>query len=121
MPPRTPGASLARVRLVWAAVTATPHSPVHTLAAALGIAPSSVYAALRALRDAGYIDYPDACHRARVVRVGLYERKPQSVKREERGTHVPPTRRLFDRVDAPGRLEAGRQEPAIPHNQECDS
>jgi predicted transcriptional regulator len=64
--------SLARVRLVWAAVTAEPCAPIRTLARRLGFAPCVVHNALLVLRGAGYIDFSHGAKRARTIVVGLY-------------------------------------------------
>jgi hypothetical protein len=68
--------SLTLVRRVWGAVTRRPCASVRLLAAETGMAYSTVAAALRVLRAAGYIAYTDGVQGARVIVVGLYERKP---------------------------------------------
>lgn len=49
----------AVIRRVWAIVTAEPDRNGRLIAIDLHLPYSSVYAALRILRDAGYIDYAD--------------------------------------------------------------
>jgi hypothetical protein len=62
-------ASDALTRRVWAAVTRTPCATTKALARELGQANSwsSVAAALRILRDAGYIAFEDGAKNARQV------------------------------------------------------
>jgi DNA-binding IclR family transcriptional regulator len=58
---------LTCVRLVWAAVTAHPDATRRELAAAAGLPLSTTNAAVRKLRDAGYIDYRN--NRNRTTRI----------------------------------------------------
>lgn len=60
----------AYTRRVWAAVTRTPRASTKELAVAVGSPASSygtVAAALRILRDAGYISFADGARRARKI------------------------------------------------------
>jgi len=62
-------------RRVWAEVTRTPNASVTVLAARAGVVKSTVSRALRTLRAAGYIDYPDRTLQARIVKVPFYAKK----------------------------------------------
>lgn len=59
--------TLRNARRVWAAVTAHPQATVRELGGELGMPFGTVAAALRLLRDAGYVEFDAASARARRV------------------------------------------------------
>ncbi len=61
--------STHNIRRVWALISIQPQLPLRALAAQLGLPYSSIGAALRLLKDAGYIDFPKKSERARTVLV----------------------------------------------------
>lgn len=61
--------SAQMLRRVWAGVTAHPQSTVRALASTLHLPNSTIVDTLHALRDAGYIDFPDKAERARQILV----------------------------------------------------
>jgi predicted transcriptional regulator len=63
----------ASTRLVWRVVTRTPQATTREIGAAIGLGHSGVSAALRMLRDAGYIDFAPRAARARTVLIGYAE------------------------------------------------
>lgn len=63
------------IRRVWAAVSAAPQSTLRELASTLGMHFSGVGAALRLLKDAGYIDFPKGTDHARTILIPFIELK----------------------------------------------
>lgn len=65
--------TLKRVWCIWAAITKEPQVTVRKLAEQTGIPFCTVSAALRVLRDAGYIDFADRTNGARTILIGYAE------------------------------------------------
>lgn len=65
------------VRRVWQAVTREPQSSTRALGRQLNIAHNRVGAALRMLKDAGYIDFPTGAERARSILIPFYTQEPE--------------------------------------------
>lgn len=61
------------VRRVWRAVTKQPQATTRELGDAINLSPSGVRAALRMLRDAGYIDFAPRSAGARTILMGFAE------------------------------------------------
>lgn len=63
----------ASTRLVWRAVTRTPQATTREIGAVVGLGHSGVSAALRMLKDAGYIDFAHKSRGARTILIGYAE------------------------------------------------
>ncbi len=63
----------ASTRMVWRLVTKTPQATTRAIGEAVGLGCGSVSAALRMLRDAGYIDFAHKSRGARTIVIGYAE------------------------------------------------